>query len=144
MKTFDKILNIGQSRVGGTRQLALQRESGISMSSSFKYKEDIILINYTFNFCIGYNLLSFIVRKKYIMYNTLLNSVSQTVSCNGIKILFKRTVKQLLIFIYCLKFIYVILTRDVLYMYCFLNHQHKLWFMYSISCSILCSSLSSV
>lgn len=40
MKTFDKILNIGQSRVGGTRRFALQRESGSGMSSSFNYKED--------------------------------------------------------------------------------------------------------
>jgi len=38
MKTFDKILNMGQSRVGGTRQLALQRESG--MSSLFNHKKD--------------------------------------------------------------------------------------------------------
>lgn len=38
MKTFDKILSMGQSRVGGTRQLASQRKSG--MSSSFNYKED--------------------------------------------------------------------------------------------------------
>lgn len=40
MKTFDKILNMGQSRVGGTRQLALQRKSSSGMSSSLNYKED--------------------------------------------------------------------------------------------------------
>ena len=40
MKTFDKILGIGQSRVGGTRQLALQRERSSGLSSSLNYKED--------------------------------------------------------------------------------------------------------
>ena len=40
MKTFDKILNMGQSRVGGTRQLASQRKSSSGMSSSLNYKED--------------------------------------------------------------------------------------------------------
>ena len=40
MKTFDKILNMGQSRVGGTRQLAMQRKSSSGMSSSLNYKED--------------------------------------------------------------------------------------------------------
>lgn len=40
MKTFDKILNMGQSRVGGTRQLASQRKSSSGMSSSLNYEED--------------------------------------------------------------------------------------------------------